>query len=128
MSLQRTTPSSRRWGQPLRQFLIRHRLTSIPPFSRKKRSLLLVTTRLTDPLINSFHFILFFSAFAFQFLLLINFIYILMDLGIWQYIVRGGRHLFPLLDDAFKGIKQIGVIGWGSQVINLQHFSFSFSL
>ncbi|MBA0626879.1 hypothetical protein Godav_004465 [Gossypium davidsonii] len=32
-----------------------------------------------------------------------------------EYIVRGGRHLFPLLDDAFKGIKQIGVIGWGSQ-------------
>lgn len=29
--------------------------------------------------------------------------------------MRGGRHLFPLLDDAFKGIKQIGVIGWGSQ-------------
>jgi ketol-acid reductoisomerase len=33
-----------------------------------------------------------------------------------QYIVRGGRDLFPLLRDAFKGIKQIGVIGWGSQV------------
>ncbi|XP_021294213.1 ketol-acid reductoisomerase, chloroplastic-like [Herrania umbratica] len=32
-----------------------------------------------------------------------------------EYIVRGGRHLFPLLDDTFKGIKQIGVIGWGSQ-------------
>ncbi|EOY28022.1 Ketol-acid reductoisomerase isoform 2 [Theobroma cacao] len=32
-----------------------------------------------------------------------------------EYIVRGGRHLFPLLGDAFKGIKQIGVIGWGSQ-------------
>ncbi|KAE8689451.1 Ketol-acid reductoisomerase [Hibiscus syriacus] len=32
-----------------------------------------------------------------------------------EFIVRGGRHLFPLLDDAFKGIKQIGVIGWGSQ-------------
>ncbi|TYH55632.1 hypothetical protein ES332_D09G247900v1 [Gossypium tomentosum] len=31
------------------------------------------------------------------------------------YIVRGGRHLFKLLPDAFKGIKQIGVIGWGSQ-------------
>ncbi|XVF40353.1 hypothetical protein PTKIN_Ptkin01aG0106600 [Pterospermum kingtungense] len=25
-----------------------------------------------------------------------------------EYIVRGGRHLFPLLDDVFKGIKQIG--------------------
>ncbi|KAJ4827923.1 hypothetical protein Tsubulata_032080 [Turnera subulata] len=32
-----------------------------------------------------------------------------------EYIVRGGRDLFPLLHDAFKGIKQIGVIGWGSQ-------------
>ncbi|KAL8136705.1 hypothetical protein V2J09_002706 [Rumex salicifolius] len=32
-----------------------------------------------------------------------------------EYIVRGGRHLFPRLPDAFKGIKQIGVIGWGSQ-------------
>lgn len=34
-----------------------------------------------------------------------------------QYIVRGGRDLFNLLPDAFKGIKQIGVIGWGSQVV-----------
>ncbi|XP_010524055.1 PREDICTED: ketol-acid reductoisomerase, chloroplastic-like [Tarenaya hassleriana] len=32
-----------------------------------------------------------------------------------EYIVRGGRDLFTLLPDAFKGIKQIGVIGWGSQ-------------
>ncbi|KAK6932670.1 Ketol-acid reductoisomerase, N-terminal [Dillenia turbinata] len=32
-----------------------------------------------------------------------------------EYIVKGGRDLFPLLPDAFKGIKQIGVIGWGSQ-------------
>ncbi|OAY26318.1 ketol-acid reductoisomerase, chloroplastic [Manihot esculenta] len=32
-----------------------------------------------------------------------------------EYIVRGGRDLFPMLPDAFKGIKQIGVIGWGSQ-------------
>uniref|UniRef100_A0A0E0C5E6 Ketol-acid reductoisomerase, chloroplastic n=1 Tax=Oryza meridionalis TaxID=40149 RepID=A0A0E0C5E6_9ORYZ len=32
-----------------------------------------------------------------------------------EYIVRGGRNLFPLLPEAFKGIKQIGVIGWGSQ-------------
>lgn len=30
--------------------------------------------------------------------------------------MRGGRNLFPLLPDAFKGVKQIGVIGWGSQV------------
>ncbi|KAL5860926.1 hypothetical protein ACOSQ4_002222 [Xanthoceras sorbifolium] len=32
-----------------------------------------------------------------------------------EYIVRGGRDFFKLLPDAFKGIKQIGVIGWGSQ-------------
>src|SRR6185436_6506486 len=32
-----------------------------------------------------------------------------------EYIVRGGRHLFPLLPQAFEGIKQIGVIGWSSQ-------------
>ncbi|KAK3033414.1 hypothetical protein RJ639_032387 [Escallonia herrerae] len=35
--------------------------------------------------------------------------------GYEEFIVRGGRNLFPLLPDAFKGIKQIGVIGWGSQ-------------
>lgn len=32
-----------------------------------------------------------------------------------EYIVRGGRHLFSLLPQAFDGIKQIGVIGWSSQ-------------
>ena len=32
-----------------------------------------------------------------------------------EYIVKGGRDLFPLLPAAFNGIKQIGVIGWGSQ-------------
>lgn len=32
-----------------------------------------------------------------------------------EYIVRGGRHLFPLLPQAFAGIQQIGVIGWSSQ-------------
>ena len=32
-----------------------------------------------------------------------------------EQIVKGGRHLFPLLPKAFKGIDQIGVIGWGSQ-------------
>jgi hypothetical protein len=36
--------------------------------------------------------------------------------GETEYIVRGGRTLFPLLSDAFKNIKTIGVIGWGSQV------------
>uniref|UniRef100_A0A0G4GER2 Acetohydroxy-acid reductoisomerase n=1 Tax=Chromera velia CCMP2878 TaxID=1169474 RepID=A0A0G4GER2_9ALVE len=32
-----------------------------------------------------------------------------------EFIVRGSRTLFPLLPKAFEGIKQIGVIGWGSQ-------------
>jgi ketol-acid reductoisomerase len=32
-----------------------------------------------------------------------------------ETIVRGGRDLFPLLPKAFEGIKEIGVIGWGSQ-------------
>jgi ketol-acid reductoisomerase len=32
-----------------------------------------------------------------------------------EQIVRGGRNLFPLLSKAFAGVKQIGVIGWGSQ-------------
>ncbi|CAN6706711.1 unnamed protein product [Malus baccata var. baccata] len=32
-----------------------------------------------------------------------------------EYVVRGGRDLFHLLPEAFKGVKQIGVIGWGSQ-------------
>lgn len=44
-------------------------------------------------------------------------IWILLFRAFLQYIVRGGRDLFPLLPDAFKGIKQIGVIGWGSQVM-----------
>src|ERR1700756_157962 len=35
--------------------------------------------------------------------------------GTEEWIVRGGRHLFPLLPKAFDGIKQIGVIGWSSQ-------------
>ncbi len=30
-------------------------------------------------------------------------------------IVRGGRHLFPRLPQAFEGLTQIGVIGWGPQ-------------
>jgi ketol-acid reductoisomerase len=32
-----------------------------------------------------------------------------------EEVVVGGRHLFPLLGKAFEGIRQIGVIGWGSQ-------------
>lgn len=39
--------------------------------------------------------------------------------------MRGGRNLFPLLPEAFKGIKQIGVIGWGSQVLT---FIFSVAI
>lgn len=35
--------------------------------------------------------------------------------GSREYIVRGGRHLFDKLPEAFRGIRQIGVIGWGSQ-------------
>lgn len=35
--------------------------------------------------------------------------------GTEEQVVKGGRHLFPLLPKAFAGIKQIGVIGWGSQ-------------
>jgi ketol-acid reductoisomerase len=32
-----------------------------------------------------------------------------------EYIVRGGRHLFSKLPEAFKGIQTIGVLGWSSQ-------------
>ncbi|ETI39162.1 ketol-acid reductoisomerase [Phytophthora nicotianae CJ01A1] len=32
-----------------------------------------------------------------------------------ETVLPGGRDLFPLLPKAFEGIKQIGVIGWGSQ-------------
>jgi ketol-acid reductoisomerase len=39
---------------------------------------------------------------------------IILD-GIAETIVRGGRDKFNLLDKAFAGIRQIGVIGWGSQ-------------
>jgi len=35
--------------------------------------------------------------------------------GTEEYIVRGGQDIFPLLHQAFLGIKQIGVIGWSSQ-------------
>ena len=35
--------------------------------------------------------------------------------GTREQIVRGGRHLFPRLVDAFEGIRQIGVLGWSSQ-------------
>lgn len=35
--------------------------------------------------------------------------------GITEYIVRGGRDVFSELPAAFKSIKQVGVIGWGSQ-------------
>eukprot|EP00182_Erythrolobus_australicus_P005077 CAMPEP_0185833516 /NCGR_PEP_ID=MMETSP1353-20130828/3010_1 /TAXON_ID=1077150 /ORGANISM="Erythrolobus australicus, Strain CCMP3124" /LENGTH=565 /DNA_ID=CAMNT_0028531815 /DNA_START=23 /DNA_END=1720 /DNA_ORIENTATION=- len=32
-----------------------------------------------------------------------------------EYIVRGGRDVFPALPKAFEGVKTVGVIGWGSQ-------------
>lgn len=32
-----------------------------------------------------------------------------------EQILRGGRDKFPLLHQAFAGVKQIGFIGWGSQ-------------
>lgn len=32
-----------------------------------------------------------------------------------EAIVRGGRDKYALIPEAFSGIKQIGVIGWGSQ-------------
>ncbi|MGW1504090.1 ketol-acid reductoisomerase [Streptomyces mirabilis] len=32
-----------------------------------------------------------------------------------EAIVRGGRHLFDRLPTAFEGVRQLGVIGWGSQ-------------
>ncbi|RLN47414.1 hypothetical protein BBJ28_00004947, partial [Nothophytophthora sp. Chile5] len=32
-----------------------------------------------------------------------------------ETVLPGGRDLFPILPKAFEGIKQIGVIGWGSQ-------------
>ncbi len=32
-----------------------------------------------------------------------------------EYIVRGGRDVFDRLPDAFRGVKEIAVIGWGSQ-------------
>ncbi|MEZ5202827.1 MAG: hypothetical protein R2701_00110 [Acidimicrobiales bacterium] len=35
--------------------------------------------------------------------------------GTTEAIVRGGRHLLPLLPKALEGISRIGVIGWGSQ-------------
>jgi ketol-acid reductoisomerase len=35
--------------------------------------------------------------------------------GTSESIVKGGRDLFTRLEDAFEGIRQIGVIGWSSQ-------------
>ena len=32
-----------------------------------------------------------------------------------ESVVKGGRDLFPLVHQVFAGVKQIGVIGWGSQ-------------
>jgi len=39
-----------------------------------------------------------------------------MDIpGGTETVLRGGRHLFPLLPRAFAGIRRIGVLGWGPQ-------------
>jgi ketol-acid reductoisomerase len=35
--------------------------------------------------------------------------------GTTEYLVKGGKHLYPLVPKALEGIKTIGVIGWGSQ-------------
>mmetsp|Transcript_15875 Transcript_15875/g.19870 ORF Transcript_15875/g.19870 Transcript_15875/m.19870 type:complete len:537 (+) Transcript_15875:113-1723(+) len=35
--------------------------------------------------------------------------------GTREDLVKGGRDLFPLIPEAFKNVKKIGVIGWGSQ-------------
>ena len=32
-----------------------------------------------------------------------------------ETILRGGRHLFPLLPEALAGVRRIGVVGWGPQ-------------
>ncbi len=32
-----------------------------------------------------------------------------------ETILRGGRHLFPLLPQAFAGVRRVGVLGWGPQ-------------
>ncbi len=32
-----------------------------------------------------------------------------------EYVIKGGRDKYNLLPKAFEGIKQVGVIGWGSQ-------------
>ena len=37
--------------------------------------------------------------------------------GTEEWIVRGGRHLFPLLPKAFTGIRHIGVLGWSSHCL-----------
>lgn len=43
--------------------------------------------------------------------------------GSEEFIYRGGRDRFKHLPEAFKGIKRIAFIGWGSQVgYSEQHF------
>ncbi|MFJ4790237.1 ketol-acid reductoisomerase [Streptomyces sp. NPDC088794] len=32
-----------------------------------------------------------------------------------ETVLRGGRHLFPLLPQAFAGVRRVGVLGWGPQ-------------
>lgn len=47
--------------------------------------------------------------------------------GSEEYIYRGGRDKFTHLPEAFKGIKRIAFIGWGSQVgfCGQKHFNLS---
>lgn len=35
--------------------------------------------------------------------------------GTEEYVIKGGRDKYALLPKAFDGVKQVGVIGWGSQ-------------
>lgn len=35
--------------------------------------------------------------------------------GTEEMVLRGGRHLIPLLPTAFAGVRTIGIIGWGAQ-------------
>jgi ketol-acid reductoisomerase len=34
-----------------------------------------------------------------------------------EWIVRRGRHLFPLFPKAFEGIRQFGVLGWSRSAL-----------
>ncbi|KAI4982123.1 hypothetical protein ZWY2020_022615 [Hordeum vulgare] len=44
-------------------------------------------------------------------------------IGHGEYIVRVGCNLLPVLPKVFKGVKQIDVVGWGSQLQSQLSFS-----